>query len=205
MKPAMANSLRAGAVLLGFSLLGTLLLSGTHDVTRPIIRATEEAARAARLAQVLVPGSYDNDLLKSARPLAPHRLLGTTHPSQAWIARRGNQPVAVVLEAIAPEGYSGEIALIVGIDIAGTLTGVRVVSHRETPGLGDYIEIEKSPWAEQFKGRSLTDPAPDAWRVKKDGGTFDARAGATVTPRAIVKAVRGALEYFRTHREALLS
>jgi electron transport complex protein RnfG len=205
MKPEYANGLRAGAILLAFALLGTLLLAGTFGWTRPVIRATEEAARAAQLAQVLTPGSYDNDLLHDARPLAPHRLLGTTQPSLAWIARSGGQPVGVVLEAIAPDGYSGEIGLIVGIDAHGVLTGVRVIRHRETPGLGDYIEIAKSPWVSQFAGKSLDNPAPEAWRVKKDGGAFDARAGATVTPRAIVKAVHDALEYFEMQRATLLA
>ena len=108
----------------------------------------------------------------------------------------------MVLEAVAPDGYSGDIALLIGIDADGNVTGVRVTAHRETPGLGDYIDRAKSAWIDQFAGKSLTNPEPKHWKVTKDGGVFDARAGATITPRAVVKAVRSALDYFARHRAA---
>jgi electron transport complex protein RnfG len=111
----------------------------------------------------------------------------------------------VVLEAVAPDGYSGEIRLLVGIHADGRVAGVRVTAHRETPGLGDYIDPARGPWIRQFDGRSLADPLPDGWRVKKDGGRFDYLAGATITPRAVVKAVRRSLEYFAAHRDELLA
>ncbi len=111
----------------------------------------------------------------------------------------------MALEAIAPDGYGGDIHLLVGIDVNGTVTGVRVTSHRETPGLGDYIDRNKSPWIEQFVGKSLTTPAAKHWKVVKDGGRFDARAGATITPRAVVKAVKSALDYFARHRAAIIA
>ena len=119
--------------------------------------------------------------------------------------RKDGEVSGIAFQVIAPDGYSGNIHLVIGIDIDGTVTGVRVTSHRETPGLGDYIERAKSSWIEQFVGKSLTNPEAKHWRVAKDGGQFDARAGATITPRAVVKAVRAALDYFARHRAALLT
>ena len=110
---------------------------------------------------------------------------------------------AAVLTAVAPEGYGGGIRLLVAINYDGTLAGVRVLSHHETPGLGDKIEAERSDWILQFEGLSLENPAPRNWRVKKDGGRFDQFTGATITPRAVVAAVYDALVYFEAHREAL--
>jgi electron transport complex protein RnfG len=154
---------------------------------------------------VLPPALYDNDLLASQRAVPPDELLGTRNDSAMWIARQGKTITAVVLEAIAPDGYSGDIALLIGIDVDGNVTGVRVTAHRETPGLGDYIVRSKSPWIDQFAGKSLTVPESKRWKVVKDGGQFDARAGATITPRAVVKAVHAALDYFDRNRAALLA
>ena len=132
-------------------------------------------------------------------------MLGTRTPSHAWIARKQGQATGVVLEAIAPDGYSGDIALLIGITADGRITGVRVTTHKETPGLGDYIDISKSRWITQFDGKSLTGPHESGWKVQRDGGSFDARAGATITARAVVKAVHGALHYFVRHRAHLLA
>jgi electron transport complex protein RnfG len=147
---------------------------------------------------------YDNDLIGSQRLLPANDLLGTSQPSAVWIARKGGQISGLVLEAIAPDGYGGDIALLIGVSVAGDILGVRVTAHHETPGLGDYIDIAKSGWIRQFDGRSLTQPESKLWKVKKDGGAFDSVAGATITPRAVVKAVRSALEYVDKHRAELL-
>jgi len=111
----------------------------------------------------------------------------------------------VILQAIAPDGYSGAIHLLVGIHADGRVAGVRVIGHRETPGLGDKIELAKSPWIRSFEGKSLTNPAADGWAVKKDRGEFDQFAGATITPRAVVGAVHRALQYFDAHKAELLA
>lgn len=121
----------------------------------------------------------------------------------AWRARRANEPVAVVLQFNAVKGYNGDIRLLAGINADGTLRGVRVVSHKETPGLGDGIEIEKSDWIRDFVGKSLADPQSEKWSVSRDGGDFDQFTGATITPRAVVDAVRMALEFFEANREIL--
>ena len=199
------NALRTGAILFAFALVATTLLAVTFTRTEPTIERSKQAEKLALLRQVLPPALYDNDLIASQQSVPADELLGTRQPSAIWIARRDAAVTAVVLEAIAPDGYSGSIHLVIGIDVDGTLTGVRVTSHRETPGLGDYIDRAKSSWIDQFIGRSLAAPEAKHWRVAKDGGHFDARAGATITPRAVVKAVRGALDYFSRHRAALLA
>jgi electron transport complex protein RnfG len=120
-------------------------------------------------------------------------------------ALKDAKPVALVMSVIAPDGYSGSIKLLVGINTDGTLSGVRAVAHRETPGLGDAIEEQRSDWVQQFNGASLENPPLDRWKVRKDGGDFDQLTGATITPRAVVQAVRNALLYYRQHRETLFA
>lgn len=212
---ASRNALRTGTILFVFALVGTAMLAFTHDRTKLTITRGQLAEKRALLSQVLPATLYNNDLVASQQSVPPDALLGTRQPSALWIARRDdqgrtnqgrtNQVSGVVLEAIAPDGYSGDIALLIGIDIDGNVTGVRVTAHRETPGLGDYIEFAKSAWIRQFEGKSLTAPPLSQWKVSKDGGAFDARAGATITPRAVVKAVRNALDYFARHRAALVA
>jgi electron transport complex protein RnfG len=197
---ASRNALRTGTILLVFAFIGTAILAFTHQSTEPTILRGQQAAKLALLSQVLPAALYDNDLLSSKQTVAPDDLLGTQLDSSLWLAQQNGQFSGVVLEAIAPDGYSGNIALLIGIDVNGKVTGVRVTAHRETPGLGDYIERPKSAWIDQFTGKSLTNPPPKHWKVVKDGGTFDARAGATITPRAVVRAVKNALEYFAKHR-----
>lgn len=204
-RAALRNSLRTSTILLVFAVVGTAMLAFTHQRTEPTITRSQQAEKRALLDQVLPRSLYDNDLLASQRELPPDVLLGTRQASTMWVARRGGEPVAVALEAIAPDGYSGNIHLLVGIDTDGRIIGVRVTAHQETPGLGDYIDRAKSPWIDQFTGTSLVEPPVRHWRVAKDGGHFDARAGATITPRAVVKAVKDALEYHSRHRAALLA
>jgi len=199
---ALKNALRTGMILFAFAVIGTAVLAFTHARTEPIITRGQQAAKLALLSQVLPASLYDNDLLASQQSVPHDDLLGTRQASALWLARRDGVFSGVVLEAVAPDGYSGDIALLIGIDADGTVTGVRVTAHRETPGLGDYIDRAKSEWIEQFVGKSLTDPESKHWKVAKDGGEFDARAGATITPRAVVKAVKRALDYFALHRAA---
>lgn len=204
-KAATRNALRTGVILFAFAVVATSLLTFTFDRTQPSIERSQQAAKLALLNQVLPQSLYDNDLLSSQRSIPPDSQLGTRQPSAMWVARRGDTVTAVVLEAIAPEGYSGNINLLIGIDRNGGLTGVRVTSHRETPGLGDYIDRKKSAWIEQFVGKSISLPASKLWGVAKDDGAFDARAGATITPRAVVKAVKSTLEYFARNRNAIMA
>lgn len=204
-KAAGRNALRTGIILFAFTIVATALLVFTFGRTQPTIERSQQAKKLALLSQVLPARLYDNDLLTSQQDIPPHDLLGTRQSSVMWVARQGDTVSAVILEANAPDGYGGTIQMVIGIDVNGTVTGVRVTGHKETPGLGDYIERKKSPWIDQFVGRSLANPDLKDWKVAKDGGQFDARAGATITPRAVVKAVKNALLYFAKHRAAIVA
>lgn len=205
MTPALRETLSTALTLLVFSVVGAGLLSGAYTLTRPTIEVSEQAEKLALVAQTLPAGSFDNDLIRDARTLPADALLGLKRPGQAYVARQQGVANAVVLEAVAPDGYAGEIRLLIGIQADGRVAGVRVTSHRETPGLGDYIDIARSTWINQFTGKNLTMPADTAWKVRKDGGAFDYLAGATITPRAVIKAVNKALHYFQAHQSVLLA
>jgi electron transport complex protein RnfG len=188
---------RSLLVLLAGALLAALVLAGVHALTREHI--DDDGERRAALALVLPAALHDNDpLVDEVRLLAPH-WLGSNAPQRAWRARKGGRGSAIVLQAVAPDGYGGPIRLLIGIDAQGRLLGVRVTEHHETPGLGDWIDARKSDWITAFAGRSLADPPRERWAVKRDGGDFDQFAGATVTPRAVVHAVHRALEYAARH------
>ena len=156
-----------------------------------------------RLNNILPADKYDNDLLQDKITLSADALLGLKEAATAYVATLDNKPVGVVLPAIAPNGYNGSIHLLVGIYANGMLAGVRVTRHRETPGLGDAIETSRSDWIHNFAGKSLTIPSAQKWKVKRDGGEFDQFTGATISPRAIVKAVHSALLYFAKYRDTL--
>ena len=130
-------------------------------------------------------------------------LLGSTQPVRIYRARRGAVPIAAVIRPIAPDGYRGPIELLVAIAYDGRLIGVQVIRHDETPGLGDAFESREPQWLERFRGRSLSDPPLQRWTVRRDGGDFDAFTGATITPRAIIKAVRGTLEYYQRNTQRI--
>lgn len=199
------NMWRAAAVLSGFAVLGALLVAVTWDSTEERIAANERAFLLRTLAEVLPAGEYDNAVHEDAITVRDPELLGTSEAVTVYRARDGQAPVAAVLTPTAPAGYSGPMRLLVGIRADGRLSGVRVVSQRETPGLGDKVEVERSDWILDFAGRSLRNPLPEDWAVQRDGGVFDQFTGATITPRAVVSAVRDALIYFRQHRDALFA
>ena len=191
------------AILLLFAVIGTAMVAATYEGTRERIAANERETLLRKLSQLIPPDAYDNSLLDDSIELPAGEL--ADRPLRVYRARRQGQPVAVVMNAIAPDGYSGSIYLLVGIRHDGSVAGVRVVTHRETPGLGDGIDEERSDWIHGFNGRSLDDPPPGQWAVRKDGGVFDQFTGATITPRAVVKAVHAALLYYRAHRDALFA
>jgi electron transport complex protein RnfG len=197
--------LRAALLLAAAAVVTVGVVAIVNDLARPRIEANERAQRVAQLAEVLGGTRYDNDLLQDVVTVRDAERLGTDETLPVYRARQAGQPVAAILTTVAPDGYAGSIRLLVGIAADGRLLGVRVLTHRETPGLGDAIDERKSTWIDGFKGRSLGDPAPERWRVKKDGGDFDQFTGATVTPRAIVRAVLNALLYFEANSATLLA
>jgi electron transport complex protein RnfG len=189
--------------LLVFALIGTALLAITYQLTHEPIARSEELEKLKLVTQIAPAETYDNDIIKDSVQLPADPLLGNDDTSIAYLGRLKDQPSIAVLQVIAPDGYSGKISLIMSIRSDGKVGGVRVISHKETPGLGDYIEIARSKWITVFDGKSLDDPKDDGWKVKKDGGQFDYMAGATITPRAVVKAVHKALQYFAQHRDEM--
>lgn len=204
--PEMA--LRTALILFIFVVVFTAVLAAAYEWTRPAIVASATAEKMKMIGEVLSGECYDNMLLSDTLDLPPTPELGLAEASTVYRARKAGAPAALVIEAIAPDGYAGKIRLIIAVNADHSLAGVRVTSHKETPGLGDYIEVKKDkkrprPWITQFEGRALSNPVERAWKVRKDGGDFDANAGATVTPRAIVKAVRNALLYVTANHDRL--
>ena len=190
-------------ILFLFAITGTALVAFTYENTRDRIAANEREILLRKLHALIEPGRHDNSLFEDTLRVTNRELFGTADPVAIYRARIGSRPVALVLPAGAPDGYNGTIRLLVGINYDGTLAGVRVIAHHETPGLGDGIEERRSDWINGFDGKSLDNPATGHWQVKKDGGYFDQLTGATITPRAIVKAVRQSLLYYREHRDTL--
>ncbi|MEE4378565.1 MAG: electron transport complex subunit RsxG [Candidatus Competibacteraceae bacterium] len=195
----------AALVLVSFAVLGTGLVALTFKATEQIIADNEQAALLANLNALVPPAQYDNALTEDLIWITDQGLLGTEEPVPVYRAFKDGKPVAMLATPVAPDGYSGTIKLLVGVYADGTLAGVRVLAHKETPGLGDAIEATRSDWVLTFSGKSLGNPQPKAWAVKKDGGVFDQFTGATITPRAVVKAVRQFLVYFQQHRDRLLA
>jgi electron transport complex protein RnfG len=203
-------ALRTALILFIFVVIFTGLLSGAYLWTLPTIEAAATEEKMKLIDEVLPRRSYDNDLLKDSVHLAPTDALGQDQASTAYRARKDGKASALVLEAVAPDGYAGKIRLLIAVGADGALLGVRVTQHKETPGLGDYIEPKKDknrerPWITQFDGLTPASTEERAWKVKKDGGRFDSAAGATVTPRAVIKAVRKAAVYVAENREQLFN
>ena len=186
------------ALLGAVALLASLLLTQASQLTHADIAAAEARDLQVSLAQVLPEGSFDNALAEDTLMLDSPQ-----GPIKVFRARLKGKVTAVVMK-LSPIGYAGPIDLVVGIDADGKVLGVRVLKHKETPGLADQIETSKGRWIFSFDGKSLLDPAPKDWAVKKDGGVFDQFTGATITPRAVVQAVQHALQYVEQHKAELM-
>jgi len=194
----------SGLILGLFAIIGTALVGIIHQATIEKIADNERLALLKKLNQILPSDKYDNDLLHTTISIEADNRLGQKKKSTLYIAKQQNKISAMIFSVIAPKGYSGEIKMLVGINIDGTLAGVRIVSHKETPGLGDAMETEKSDWVFGFNGKSLHIPKEKDWKVKRDGGVFDQFTGATITPRAVVQAVHLCLVYFDRHKKELI-
>lgn len=199
------HALKTAATLTAFALVGTALLSYIFAITRAPIEASEAEAKLALFKQIMPQENFDNDILKHVVQVAPSPLLGNRAATQANIAMLNNQVAGVILEAVAHDGYSGDIKLLIAYRADGAISGVRVLTHKETPGLGDYIDIAHGDWIKAFDNESLAKTPAQQWQVKKDGGKFDYMAGATITPRAVVKAVLKATQYFEENKQSLLT
>lgn len=188
------------AVSLGLiALIASAALVGAHRQTAAPIAAAEQRDLEDSLAQVLPPGFADNALLADSMRIDDKGIARTVYR-----ARKGGAVAGAVFRDAA-RGYAGDVAILMAVAADGRVLGVRVIKHAETPGLGDKIEPAKSDWILSFNGRALAGPGAARWAVKKDGGDFDQFAGATITPRAVVKAVKQGLEFFAAHRDAILA
>lgn len=199
---AFKNILLSGLILGLFGVAGALLVSGTESQTREIIVHNERMALLNQLYELVPQAEIDNDFLAHPLTLDAPEFLGISD-TLAYLGMHQGELAAIVFEATIPNGYAGPILMLVAVDRSGALKGVRVVSHSETPGLGDKVELERSDWVLDFTGKSLNNPDESRWKVKKDGGAFDQFTGATVTPRAVVDSVRKVLLYFGKEHRAL--
>lgn len=205
---ALLVSLRTGGVLLLFTLIFTALMAVTYRATREEIAASVEDTKLRLIGSVLPQSEFDNRLLDDFVTVPAGPVLGLRAPGRAYRARKETEAVAVLLEAGAPDGYGGYIALVVAVRHDGRIAGARVTAHSETPGLGDYIDVRKDrnkarPWITQFNDVGFQDVAPARWKPKKDGGQFDSMAGATISARAVTQAIARCLAFVAEHGEQL--
>ncbi|VAW88578.1 Electron transport complex protein RnfG [hydrothermal vent metagenome] len=191
----------AGIALTLFAIVGTGVVAFIFITTAERIVDNERLAIQNMLSTLVPTTQHDNDMFSDTITVLSPSLLGSKKPLTIYRARIDDEPVAAVFEVIAPNGYNGKIKILVAIHYDGIIAGVRIVSHKETPGLGDDIEIDRSDWVMSFDGHSLSNPTKKGWNVRKDGGEFDQFTGATITPRAVVKAVHNSLKYFSDQRE----
>ena len=202
----MGLSISRNAMLLGFfAVICTGAIAVINLVTKPLILKQEQIALQNNINELITIDRYDNNIIDTCFLVVDENLLGNNTPKQVYVATKDQQPIAALIQTSTLKGYSGEIKLLVGIDINDHITGVRVNSHTETPGLGDKIQTNKSDWILSFDGQTYQTEQDKIWDVKKDGGNFDAFTGATITPRAVIHSVKDALIYFQKNKQQLFS
>jgi Na+-translocating ferredoxin:NAD+ oxidoreductase subunit G len=201
----LGQSITRNSVLLALFALGTTaLIASTYLLTKDNIALQMRQAEEKALLQIVPRSRHDNEMLDDTIPVGPQDAgLGLREEKHIYVARQGGTVVAVIIPVVAPDGYTGDIDLIVGVNRDGTIAGVRALNQRETPGLGDKVDLKKSDWVLGFDGRSLVNPTLDGWAVKKDKGVFDQFTGATITPRAVVAATLRALQFAEANRQTL--
>lgn len=192
-------------ILAGFALLASVLLGVTNCSTEGTIQRRLDEDLKKSLEEVVPAALHDNDMLQDTLTIPSADYNIGANKTTVYLAKKSGKVTAVCFKFIAPDGYSGAINMIMGIDRDGNILGVRVLSHKETPGLGDKIEAAKSNWILSFVGRSLDNLTPAQWAVKKDGGVFDQFAGATITPRKSVQAIHRGLQLFKAHQAQLIN
>jgi len=196
---------KSGVTLAVIAAFCTALVAGTWQLTAERIENNKKEWLERSLTPALAGLFFDSPVTESMISIAPPHDLPGTETAIIYRVYAGTEPVAALFVVSARDGYAGPIRLLVGISMDGTITGIRVLEHRETPGLGDRVETTKSDWVLQFDGHSLQDPEPGEWAIKGDGGQFDQLTGASVTPRAIIKAIKHTLTYFESNRDAVFS
>ncbi|WP_325893375.1 electron transport complex subunit RsxG [Grimontia sp. NTOU-MAR1] len=197
---AMRNN---GAILALAALLSTGLVAVTNTLTKDTIAEQQRIQLLRVLNQVIPEDMHDNALAKTCTLVTSPNLV-TSEPMPIYIATKNGEPTAMAVEAIAPDGYNGAIKVLVGVDTNNTVLGVRVLSHNETPGLGDKIDLNVSDWVLSFNGKNIESEDDKRWAVYKDGGQFDQFTGATITPRAVVSAARNAAWYAMQNKDTIV-
>lgn len=186
-----------------FGLIFSAFLGYFFETTSPIIQKSEAEAKRKLLLELVSNEVYDNDIEKDFIEIQPNILLKNKKPTQLYLVKDNNMNKAVILEVRAPDGYSGDIFLLVAINKNAEIINTRVIKHQETPGLGDYIDKEKTNWIDIFQSKSFKTTQEKKWAVKKDQGEFDYMTGATITPRAVINALYNALKYFEENKKIL--
>lgn len=199
----LGQSISKNSLILGiFAAITAAIIAMTFQGTQKRIEEQERKAASAALIDMIPYSRHNNDMLTDLLPISleQSQALGFTTPVSLNIAKQDGKVVAFVIPTIAHDGYSGDIKMIVAVNVDGTLAGVRVLAHKETPGLGDKIDLRKSQWIHSFDGKSLAKPQASLWTVKKDGGEFDQFTGATITPRAVVMRVKTTLQLWQANK-----
>ncbi|PCI61735.1 MAG: electron transport complex subunit RsxG [Gammaproteobacteria bacterium] len=191
-------------ILALFAIVCTAIVGIVNETTKDRIEAQKQQHLLKTLHSIIAPERLNNDMYQDCLTITDAEL-GTLAPQTVYLARYNEQPVAAAITTIAPDGYNGNIELIVALNIDNTISGVRILNHQETPGLGDKIEERKSKWIFTFNDKKIPQEKDEQWKVAKDGGMFDQFTGATITPRAVVKAVKKAARYFSKHQQELFS
>lgn len=189
-------------ILAMFAVVCTAVVGITNELTKDSIKSQEQQQLLSTLTSIIPTNLHDNDMSQYCIKLdAPQ--LSTSETQTVYLAMLNGKPSGAAITSIAPDGYNGKINIISAFTIDGAVTGTRVLKHKETPGLGDKVELRKSPWITKFEGKTPSDIESPRWAVKKDGGMFDQFTGATITPRAVVKAVKQAGLYFKANKDTL--
>ncbi len=194
-------------ILAAFAIICTLTVGLVNELTKDKIKAQAQQQLLNTLHSIIEPNRYDNDITKDCVNFSTAMLNNQTSSAiqTAYIARKAGKTVAIAMTNTAPDGYNGDINLIVAVNMDGSVSGVRVLAHKETPGLGDKVELRKSDWITSFTDKKILSDNDSRWAVAKDDGMFDQFTGATITPRAVVKSVKQTLLYFKENKQALLT
>ncbi len=195
-------------ILAVFAVICTAIVGLVNELTKDEIKTQEQLQLLNTLHSIIEPSRYNNDITQDCVSLSSALLSNSTNDKEmqtAYIARKDGQAIAIAMTSTAPDGYNGNIALIIAINMDDSVSGVRVLKHQETPGLGDKVELRKSDWITRFTNKKLISEKDNRWAVTKDNGMFDQFTGATITPRAVVKAVKKTLLYFKNNKHILLT
>ncbi|MGB2709106.1 MAG: electron transport complex subunit RsxG [Pseudoalteromonas nigrifaciens] len=200
----LSSMAKNGAILTAFALVTTGLVASINMLTADKIAEQELLHLTSQLQEVLDPSTYDNELTTDCVIISDERL-GPYANQIVYRARKNNEPVALIVRHVTPSGYSGDINLLTAVLSDGSIAGVRTTKHAETPGLGDKVEVTKSPWITSFKTLTVQSSSDARWAVKKDGGQFDQFTGATITPRAVVGSVKNAVLFAQSEFDAIFA